>query len=361
MSMTDGVARVIVPAMLALFAVLGVAMGDRPLPLGLAVAAGVCAIAAFAAWRRLAGWPLAAALLLAASGLWVLGHGGSANLVWMGFCVTAGWVALGSAIPVALATGAVLAIGIVVEWAQDTAEPGWAAWIIGTAFTLVVCIFARRLRETVVQLEEAQHLLAERSRAEERTRIAGEVHDVIGHALTVSLLHISSARLALDEDPDEARRALEESERLARSSLEEVRATVGLMRTDVPGERAPLPVAADIGRLVESFRSAGTAVDLTVTGDLTALGTARGLAAYRIIQEALTNAVRHAPGEPISVSVTVEGGTATVAVRNGGHVDASAPVGTGLLGMRDRAEGVGGRLRAGAEQRGWLVEAVLPS
>ena len=105
--------------------------------------------------------------------------------------------------------------GIVGEWVQDTEEPGWAAWITGTAFTLVACIFARRLRVTVVQLEAAQHQLAERSRAEERTRIAGEMHDVIGHALTVSLLHISSARLALDEDPDEARRALEEAERLS--------------------------------------------------------------------------------------------------------------------------------------------------
>jgi len=359
--MTDRAARVVAPAVLALFAVLGVPMGDRSLAVALLAAAVVTAVAVSAAWRRLTGWPLAAALLVAAAGLVVLGHGASANLVWMGFCVTAGWVALTSAIPVALTTGALLALGIVGEWAQQTEEPGWAAWITGTAFTLVACIFAHRLRETVVQLEAAQHQLAERSRAEERTRIAGEVHDVIGHALTVSVLHISSARLALDEDPDVARRALEEAERLARSSLEEVRATVGLMRTDAPGERAPLPMADDIGRLVESFRSAGAEVDLTVTGDLGTLGSARGLAAYRIVQEALTNAVRHAPGERISVAVAVDGGTATVAVRNGGDVDASAPLGTGLLGMRDRAEGVGGRLRAGAEQRGWLVEAVLPS
>ena len=98
------------------------------------------------------------------------------------------------------------------------------------------------------------------------------MHDVIGHALTVSLLHISSARLALDEDPEEARRALEEAERLARTSLEEVRATVGLMRTDAPGEVAPLPAAGDIDELVESFRSAGADVGLTVAGDLASLG-----------------------------------------------------------------------------------------
>jgi signal transduction histidine kinase len=359
--MTDRAARVVAPAVLALFAVLGVPMSDRSLPVALLAAAVVAAVAVGAAWRQLTGWPLAAVLLVAGAGLVVLGHGTSANLVWMGFCVTAGWIALTSAVPVALTTGALLALGIVGEWAQQTEEPGWAAWITGTAFTLIACIFAHRLRETVVQLEAAQHQLAERSRAEERTRIAGEVHDVIGHALTVSVLHISSARLALDEDPDEARRALEEAERLARSSLEEVRATVGLMRTDASGEVAPLPDAGDIDQLVESFRNAGAAVSLTLVGDLDSLGSARGLAAYRIVQEALTNATRHAPGERVSVLVTVEGGTATVVVRNGGRADPAAPVGSGLLGMRDRAEGVGGRLRAGAEPRGWLVEAVLPA
>ncbi len=359
--MTDRGARVAVPALLAAFAVVGAVMSDRPLPVGLAVAAGIVAVAAAVAWRGLVSWPLATALLVTAGGLVVLGHGNSANLAWMGFCVMAGWVALASAVPVALATGGVLGLALLSEWAQQTDEPGWTAWLVGTTFTIVSCIFARRLRETVEQLEAAQHQLAERSRAEERTRIAGEMHDVIGHALTVSLLHISGARLALDEDTDEARRALEEAERLTRTSLDEVRATVGLMRTDASGELAPLPAAADIARLVESFRSAGADVSLRITGDLETLGSARGLAAYRIVQEALTNAVKHAPGQRVSVAVTVDRGTATVAVRNGGVVDARPAVGSGLTGMRERAEGVGGRLQAGAEPRGWVVEAVLPS
>jgi signal transduction histidine kinase len=350
-----------VPVLLALFAVVGVGMSDRPLPVALALAAAVAAMGALAAWRALIEWPLAAIMLVAAAGLVALGHGNSANLVWMGFCVTAGWVALASTLRTTLTFGGALGLALVTESVQQTGEPGWTAWMVGTAFTLVACIFAGRLRDTVAQLEEAQHQLAERSRAEERSRIAGEVHDVIGHALTVSLLHISSARLALDEDPAEARRALEEAERLARSSLEEVRATVGLMRTDAPGEMTPLPVAADIDELVASYQRAGAEVTLTVTGDVDSLGSARGLAAYRIVQEALTNAVRHAPGEAVSVSVVVDGGTATVVVRNGGDADPAAPFGTGLLGMKERAEGVGGRLRAGAETRGWLVEAVLPS
>ena len=365
MSMIEQAARVAAPTALALFAVLGAVMGDRPILVGLGVAGAVAALAAILAWEKMTGWPLAAALALTTAGLVVLGHAESANLVWMGLCVTAAWVALSSSLPVALTAAGVLGAVLVSEWIQQTEEPGWAAWLVGTAFTVVASTFARRLRMTVEQLREAQHQLAERTRAEERNRIAAEVHDVVGHALTVSLLHIGSARLALDEEPEEARRALGEAERLTRDSLDEVRASVGLMRTDAPGEMAPLPDARAIPELVESFRRAGSTVELAVAGELATVGPARGLAAYRIVQEALTNATRHAPGEPVSVEISVDHRETCVAVRNDGTVDPSPAAGSGLRGMRDRAEGVGGRFSAGAleeaARRGWLVEAVLPS
>jgi signal transduction histidine kinase len=365
MAMIEQTARVAAPTALALFAVLGAVMSDRPVLVGLGLAGAAAALATILAWQRMTGWPLAAALALVTAGLVVLGHAESANLVWMGLCVTVAWVALTSDLPVAITAGAVLMAVLVSEWIQQTGEAGWAAWLVGTAFTLVACAFARQLRLTVEQLREAQHQLAERSRAEERNRIAAEVHDVVGHALTVSLLHIAGARLALDEEPEEARRSLGEAERLTRDSLEEVRASVGLMRTDVPGTMAPLPDARAIPELVESFRRAGSVVELDVAGELGALGPARGLAAYRIVQEALTNATRHAPGEPVSVEISVDRSQTTVAVRNDGTVDPSPAAGSGLRGMRDRAEGVGGRLTAGAleeaARRGWLVEAVLPS
>ena len=268
MSMIEQPARVAAPIVLALFAVLGAVMGDRPILVGLGVAGAVAALAAILAWEKMTGWPLAAALALTTAGLVVLGHAESANLVWMGVCVTAAWVSLSSSLPVALTAAGVLGAVLVSEWIQQTEEPGWAAWLVGTAFTVVACTFARRLRMTVEQLREAQHQLAERTRAEERNRIAAEMHDVVGHALTVSLLHIGSARLALDEEPDEARRALGEAERLTRDSLDEVRASVGLMRTDAPGEMAPLPDASAIPELVESFRRAGSTVELAVDGEL---------------------------------------------------------------------------------------------
>jgi signal transduction histidine kinase len=360
----EGTARVAAPVGLALFGVAGAVMGNRPILVGLAVAGAVAGLAGILAWERMSGWPLAAALAIITCGIVVLGHAESANLVWFGLCVAAAWVALTSALPVALTVGGVLGVTVVSEWIQQTEEPGWAAWFVGTAFTVVACTFARRLRLTVEQLREAQHVLAERSRAEERNRIAAEVHDVLGHVLTVSLLHIGSARLALDDEPEEARHALGEAERLTRESLEEVRASMGLMRADAPGRIAPLPDATAIPELVESFRRARVPVQLTVSGDLGELGPARGLAAYRIVQEALTNATRHAPGEAVTVEITVDDGEAGVTVANDGPVDPRAPRGSGLRNMRDRAESVGGRLEAGALQpatrQGWLVEAVLP-
>ena len=255
---------------------------------------------------------------------------------------------------------------LVSEWIQQTDEPGWAAWLVGTAFTVVACTFARRLRMTVEQLREAQHQLAERSRAEERNRIAAEVHDVVGHALTVSLLHIGSARLALDEEPEEARRALDEAERLTRDSLDEVRASVGLMRTDEPGEMAPLPDASAIPELVESFRRAGSSRGAG-RGRASSKPSARPAGSRRTASSRKRSPTprgtrRASPSRSRSPSTAAR---PTVAVRNDGTVDPSPAAGAGLRGMRDRAEGVGGRLSAGTldgtARRGWLVEAVLPS
>jgi len=361
--MTERAARTAAPTVLALLLVVGALMTRVEVPLASVAAAVGATAGALLAWRRLTGWPLVAALVVPASVVVLLGHDQAANLAWMGLCVLAAWAALGAATPGALVAYALLCTAPVVEFVLDPAEAGWFAWVMGTTFTTVACLFARRLRETNLRLEEAQDELATRSRAEERARIAGEVHDVIGHALTVSLLHIGSARLALDDDLDEARAALAEAERLARGSLEEVRATVGLMRSDDPTTAAPLPGAADVGDLVDSYRRAGAAVSLSVSGDLAVLGAARGLAAYRIVQESLTNATRHAAGQPVSVEILVGGREAVVRVLNSASDTAVAPAvpGSGLLGMRERAEAVGGRLRVGAADPGWRVEAVLPS
>jgi signal transduction histidine kinase len=278
----------------------------------------------------------------------------------MGLCVVTAWVALTSATPVAVASGAVLALVPVVEWVMDTAEPGWGAWFAGISFTTALTIFVRRLRVTMTQLRAAQDELAERSRAEERNRIAAEVHDVIGHALTVSLLHISGARLALDEDPQEARRSLLEAERLTRDSLEEVRATVGLMRTDSPDRRAPLPDAGDLPALVESFRRAGSDVELVVDEHLDALGATRGLAAYRIVQEALTNALRYGSDRTARLRVVATSAEVSIEASNPSSGTGGSGAGLGLVGVSERVALLGGRLTHGVRDGRFELHARLP-
>ncbi len=350
------------PAIVALFVVVGVLLTQQPAAVALPVGGTVIALVALLAWRDLSGWPLAAGLLVAALGFAVLGHEQSSNVGWFGVCAVGGWMALVSSVRQAAVLGAALVAVFIGQWVNQTDEPGWASWIAGTVFTVTACSFDRRQRSLLGQLREAQAGLADRARTEERNRIAGEMHDVIGHALTVSLLHVSSARLSLDDDdPEEAKASLAQAERLAQQSLAEVRVAVGLMRNHDPSTLTPMPGADDVVDLVGSFRRAGTPVELDVEGDLASLGATRGLAVYRIVQESLTNAARHAAGMPVSVRIETGPGDTTVTVTSAGAPDPSAQEGTGLLGMRDRAEALGGRLLAGAWQGGWRVEAVLPS
>ena len=163
--MTERTARVVAPAALALFAVLGALMTDRPTPGAVVAAAVATGIGMVLAWRRTTGWPMIAGRALAAAALVYLGHAQSSNLCWMGLCVVTAWVALTSAAPVAIASGAFLALVPVGEWALETTEPGWGAWFAGISFTTDITLFAHRLRLAMVELRAAQDELAERSRA----------------------------------------------------------------------------------------------------------------------------------------------------------------------------------------------------
>jgi signal transduction histidine kinase len=358
--MLEPSARVAAPAVLALFILIGVVLSDQPLPL--AVGAGVVAVALGLVLAVVSpkGWLLVGSLAVVAAPMAVICSADPANLGWFGLCVLAGWA--GFAVPLAPASslaGLFVAV-FVMEWVLFSDDPGWGAWVAGTVFTTVACHLSRRQGQLVVALREAQAGLADRARAEERNRIARDMHDVIGHALTVSLLHVSSARLALDDDPEEARTSLAEAERLAQRSLAEVRAAVGLMRGNAPAEHAPLPGADDLEELVASFRRAGTPVSCDVVGDLSRLTATAGLVVYRLLQESLTNVARHAPGTETTVRVEVDGASTHVTVDSAGAPGRTG-AGTGLHGMRERVEAVGGRLTAGPWRAGWRVEAVLPS
>jgi signal transduction histidine kinase len=305
-------------------------------------------------WR-----PLLAYAAVAAAGIAVLGVNMANNVGWFAVCLITMWCALIGGRRDGLASWATAMIFFAAEWLWFDADPGWGAWMGGTTLSVLAAMLIRHEIDLVVQLRTAQAGLAERARAEERNRIGRELHDVIAHTLTVSLLHITSARLAVEHDPADAARALAEAERLGRESLDEVRTAVGMLHQQGDaGRTRPLPGIEGLPALVQRFRSAGAQISLTVDGDTGRLPATTGLAVYRILQEALTNVIKHAPGAPADVRLSVEAGAVRLAVDSA--AEPGAGTGLGLVSMHERAQLLGGSCEAGPGGQGWLVAATLP-
>jgi signal transduction histidine kinase len=368
--MNDLPARSVAPVAIALLVLIGAARSPQSLSLTLvAVAVAIVAVG----FLRSAGWALLVPALVTTTAVALVCSGEASNVGWFALCVLAGVCAFQAGAAVAV-TFSAAAIGVfLLQWAVISGDPGWSTWIVGTMFTTLTCLMARRQHGLLVQLRAAQAGLADRARAEERVRISRELHDVIAHSLTVSLLHVSSARLAVDEDPAEAAAALAEAERLGRRSLTEVRQAVGLLRDeDGTISRAPMPGVDQIAGLIDGFRRAGVPVSFELLGDLSGFTATAGLTVYRILQEALTNAARHAPGAEIHVQIKVSADQTVLTVDNTQTVTPSAPAqpttnGYGLSTMRERAEALGGNLEAGpsptkggGHDAGWRVRALLP-
>jgi signal transduction histidine kinase len=242
---------------------------------------------------------------------------------------------------------------------------GLETWTVGLGLGWTAGIMLRAHLKLLSELVVAQETLAERAAADERRRIARDLHDAIAHSLGVMMLQITGARLALPSDPDGAGEALREAERQGRQSLADIRRTVGLLAPSIETTSASPPTASDIPELVAGFSRAGLNVDLDVRGDLGRVPPATGLALYRIVQESLTNVVKHAAEAPTRVAVEVDGRAVTIRVHNelGTKLrlpDAHPDGGLGLWGMRERAGLVGGTLHAGRSGGGWVVEASLP-
>jgi signal transduction histidine kinase len=329
---------------------------DRPLLAALtAVAALGCGAAAILGPR----WLLLPAAAAASAAIAVLADGDPSNLAWFGVCLLAGWCVLVAPPLTALCFWFAAMVLLVAEAAFATPDPGWSAWLAGTCFSVAGCYFGQRQRALVEELRRAQAGLAQQARVEERNRIARELHDVIAHSLTVSLLHVTSARLALADDPADAARALAEAERLGRASLAEVRHAVGLLRESGAADPlAPLPGSLDVAALLAGFRTAGADITARIEGDLAAVPATVGLAAYRIVQEALTNAAKHAPAAPVTVVLESRPDRIRIEVDSAGTPGTGH--GLGVIGMQERAASVGGRCTAGPGGSGWLVRAELP-
>ncbi|MGW4383512.1 sensor histidine kinase [Kitasatospora sp. NPDC004531] len=203
---------------------------------------------------------------------------------------------------------------------------------------------------------------AERRTAQlaERNRLARELHDSVGHALGVVTLQAAAAGRVLDRDPAFARGALAAIEEAARAAADELDHVLGLLREESPG-RAPQPDLRDVHRLADSARAAGSPVALTV-GDLDATPAVVSREAYRIVQEALTNALRHAAGSPVQVSIEAEAGELRLLVSNPlpARVRASRRGGRGIRGIAERAQLLGGQAEFGPVEGCWRVAARLP-
>lgn len=332
---------------------LATAVGHAPARalLGTAVA-----LAASAPLFVLRSRPTAVFAVMASAGVVLLGTGDPSAIVWFALVIFASWCVLAGGVPLGLAYwGAALAL-LGAEWTYHH-DPGWAPWAGGLTLSVLATVLVRHEFVLIEKLRAAQADLASQSRAEERARIARELHDVIAHSLTVSLLHVTSARLAVEHDPANAGQALAEAERLGRQALAEVRATMGIM-SDSNGVAPPAPGFEQVPHLVNEYRQAGVDITLTTAGDQAGLPGAVGTTLYRIVQEAMTNAVKHAPGKQTWVDIVVEPHEVGLTVESAGPPGQGS--GMGLANMAERAKAVGGTCSAGPGGRGWRVHAALP-
>lgn len=317
-------------------------------------------------------WPVAgaAATLVALALLVLLQSPWPLRVAQLAACVYLHTLVVRVGRGVAAGYAGVIGAGVGIELARADHEPILKVWV--ALFFLLLAVVSWVLGELAVarRAEVAQRVHAlkvERDHqariavAEERNRIAREIHDVLAHSVSVMVSQADGARYALRGKPELAEQALRTIGSTGRETLTELRQLLGVLRADTDREDAPQPTATAVPDLVERVRALGSPVSLEVVGDLGALPTGPGLGVYRIVQESLTNALKHGAGG-IAVRLEHDGAAVTIDVRNLiGPGTAPVPGGNGVIGMRERATAYGGELAAGPEPDGdWRVRAVVP-
>jgi signal transduction histidine kinase len=235
-----------------------------------------------------------------------------------------------------------------------------------TAVTLLLAwtlgVLVATGRQSRANRREAESASREVATEQERTRIARDMHDVVAHSLAVVIAQSDGARMLRRTDPEAVDEALETIAAISRAALADVRVLLQQLRYE--GTTAVQPGLSDLDALVERFRASGLDVRLTRSGDAEAVGTAVQLAAFRIVQESLTNALRHGDtGRPAALSLTRTAHGLDIEVTSALPADrvARASSGHGLIGMQERAATVQGHLRAEAEGDRFVVRAWLPA
>jgi len=324
--------------------------------------------------------------LLRDTGIWRVVVWVSARGVFGGVGFTV--ALLGAIMPVALLAGAVLAIlyqlGFTEWFTLDLTDAAavhatdvatfWTA--VGTPIILLAApLFAWAARGIAVvhrifarwalgpAADEAVEAANERANlAEEQLRIDQELHDSIGHMITMNIIQAGAGAHVFETDPEFARQALKNIEERGRAAMGELDRIIAAIRGDQPEPRTPLAGIGDLDRLVEESRAAGMTIEAHI--DAPRVPAAVGRAAFTIVREALTNAARHAPGAPVRVRVETDGDALALEVINDVPVElrGSSVKGNrrGLGGMRDRAALLGGRSRIGPQRGTFAVRALLP-
>jgi signal transduction histidine kinase len=342
---------------------LQLAVGHAP-GLELLAIAGAVALALPVAWRR--SRPLAAVGAFAAASALQAAAGGG---VYESAPPLAG----------AILAGAVAFYSLGAYAPERDARIGLAAGIAGLWATVVLAdhvdlqsfLFSAGLvalspwlAGRVTRARKLRAVAMERAAAsEERQRIARELHDVVAHGVVLMVLQAQGARRILDRDPARVREALEAIEETGRTALEEIRGSLGVLRDEnARADLAPQPTLGDLGALIEDMRRAGLAVDLHVEGEARAIPVGVDRSAYRIIQEALTNTIKHAGLVQTRVTVAYDADELTLeVVDDGPGQSGSDDGGQGLAGMRERVRVYGGELEAHtANGRGFVVRARIP-
>ena len=244
----------------------------------------------------------------------------------------------------------------------------FVSWILGT-WSRERRAYIGTVEDRAARAERDRQLEAERAVASERQRIARELHDVVSHQVSVIVIQAGAARRSLGRRPDDVATAVSAIEVAGRQALTDMRRMLGMLSgpdtRDGDSTLAPLPRLDQLGTLVDTVSATGVRVGLSIEGEPRALDPAVDVAAYRIIQEALTNVLKHASGSDAQVRVAYEPASLRIEIENVGStrsmdLPAREGEGHGLIGMRERASMLGGELEAGPTPTGFRVIARLP-
>ena len=320
-------------------------------------------------WSPLAGLGLVSALLCAQSvagynftqaAVWTVVVASFATVVFDEWrrAMAAGFVVVAALLVIIITIHSITWQTIVTAWVVLS-----VVWVVGIVIRVYRASIERAERRAALFAADRE-ARAREAVAEERARLARELHDSVGHALNVVVLHAGAAQRALDARPELAHEALGSIETAGRQALSDIERMLGILRaTDEEARYDVTPGLSQLEMLCRQVEEAGLPVALTVAGEPRPLPASLDLTAYRIVQEALTNSLKHAGKTRATVSVTYEGGALAIEVLDEGRgvTAGAAGGGRGLVGMRERVATFGGELEAGARaEGGFAVRARLP-